>query len=420
MEGDIKDVLAKSASVRITYDSTKTNKIEFHLPNNEMPHNVIKIIRALKQYKKLENMCFNRIDTSERRMERWDKKIIFKLNGKYMQNLNSEWECAIASDLEKNHLFHPFELVIINRKNKNTNVSQNNENIKAADINTTIDKWDMECKEIQNEWQKRELEKCNLFDESFGILSDIEKTRLKLDKIGISSSASENTLIQIERNNASNGILTQDILIIQNFIRLAEERVLKQELERKERNMINEGIHDKFETHIRKMNSFLLEIKKEIDENNIMQKNSATLKMVGGHDDLKNENINYEYKMKENMCKYNKFMYDICLNNIQNIDIGKNSDIIDNLGGNESSLNLQKLQLKKENDNKSNSMMSVQGYVKIHSFDSSIHKVDDTQNILYAFSLVIMASIDNYTLIISVIIDVQGLYDECIIYDDCG
>ena len=116
---DIKNVLAKAVSVRITYDSTKTNKIEFNLPSNEMPENVIKIIRALRKYKKLENTCFNRIDTNQRHMERWNKKIIFQLDGKYMQNLNPEWECAIASDFEKNHLFHSLESVIINRNDKN-------------------------------------------------------------------------------------------------------------------------------------------------------------------------------------------------------------------------------------------------------------------------------------------------------------
>ena len=53
MAVDIENVLGKVASVTITYDSTKINKIEFLLPNDEMASNLLNICRALRKYKKL-------------------------------------------------------------------------------------------------------------------------------------------------------------------------------------------------------------------------------------------------------------------------------------------------------------------------------------------------------------------------------
>ena len=234
--------------------------------------------------------------------------------------------------------------------------------------------------------------------------------------------------------------------------------------------MINERRYNKFQTDIRKMNSFLLEIKKEIDANKITQKNKVTLKIFGELDDLQN----YEHKMKANMYKlqemykYNTIMYDNCLTNIQNIDLGKNSNIIDNFGGNESSLNLRKSQLQKKNNN-SNSRMSVKGYETLGVFGDikQKHNVTRSNNIasvggnfyykfdtidmgqkhtyvcdktqakceililrhakifsfdltIHAFSIAIRASVNNYALIVNVKIDVQGLYDRCAVYDDCG
>ena len=184
----------------------------------------------------------------------------------------------------------------------------------------------------------------------------------------------EQVLHEHEMNNnddTSNRILTQDILKMKNSIRLVKELLLKQELQQQKRNMINESKLNECETHIGKMNSYLLQIEKEIDENKITGKNKV-MKMVG-YDDLKNENGDYEFTMKENVYKLNEmfqyitFVYNNCLKNVENKDLDKNSDIIDIFDRNESSLSFRKQSKQQENNNNRNSKINVKGY-EMYSF----------------------------------------------------
>ena len=275
MEGNVRNLFRKTRRIIVRVNRKGVNHIRFLLPNNYMNFLTIatnkqqleinKAIEAFTKGKKeciewsmvgvekgqdiidgYENFCDNN-DTLFDEMingihiesvQLLRNEIIFGLNGKKMNELDSNWDYKLMHDLVKNdHMFHEFESVIIqieakinknihsNNKNTNTtnnknvkktNTSQSNENKKTTDINTILDKCDIECTKMQKEWEKRELEKCSVLDESFNILNDIEKIKLKLEKTCNSLCKIENTSVQTERNHTSNVILIQDILKIKN------------------------------------------------------------------------------------------------------------------------------------------------------------------------------------------------------------
>ena len=363
MEGAIEKVLMETASVMITYDSTKSNKIEFLLPNDKMAQlklvtqqqqieinksikgytgdknyidwpmvgigNALDIMDALDEYQQLEDVFFNRID-----MHR--EKIALQLDGKDMNNLNAEWEHVIASELEKNHVFHAFESVIINRTKKTT-VKNNNENkihenvrekkmnnenygvnIRSTDnIDVIFDECDMECKNIQNELEKRESEKCRPLDDSFGILFKTENMRLKLDEYLNDIKQKEFNLKQLETDDELDMNLKQHILIITNTIKVAEGNLLNNEIMIDERNENNNNQIKQCEIYIKHMNESLLN--KEKEENEM---NQELEKFVLDVQDLINDNVNYIFKMEKKMCqlqnayKFNTIMFDNCLKNL--------------------------------------------------------------------------------------------------------
>ena len=145
---------------------------------------------------------------------------------------------------------------------------------------------------------------------------------------------------------------------------MTKEILLKQELEQQQRNMSNESKLNECETHIGRMNGYLLQIEKEIHENKITGKNKVTIKMVG-YDDLKKDDDNYEFTMKENVCRLNEmFQYNTF---VYNKNLGEHSDIIDIFDGNESSLRFRKQSKQKESNNNSNSKINVKRY-EIYSF----------------------------------------------------
>ena len=197
---------------------------------------------------------------------------------------------------------------------------------------------------------------------------------------------------------------------------------------------------------IEKMKGVLPE--KEEKEFYIIEQHKRIEKIFDECDCLINEYFNSELTRVGKVCqlnmKYNmnSIMYDNCLRDIKSIDINSDKSIIvkgyekTNTNNEKSSLDFQKQQQHDNNNNDTITIVQENAYdggeiqvthLKMFSvdcrteiIDSPIHKVDDIQNILYAFSLVIMENVDNCALIISVKIDVQGWYDECIIYDDCG
>ena len=365
MAGDIENGLIKAASVVITYDSTKTNKIEFLLPNNKVSSNVLNMIRALKQYRKLENTCFNRIDMHKCHIERWHKKIVFQLDAKRMQNLNSEWECAIAGDLKKNHLFHSLEKVIINRKSKDKKLHKNEKvskvqnencgkNISSIDsIDKFFDAWDIECKNMQNELKERESEKCILVDESFGILVEIEDMSIKLEEylnhIQLNKfNLKQMELEQIEKNDVIDTILKQEIQSVKHKMGLIQKNLIKQEIEMKERKDINQKIKRVVEMDIAKTN-----------------------KLLQTKADLTNDMLIIEIKLCEvnKRFRINTIMYDSCY------EFGEINDRIQ-IGSNvESSVNFPKQQSKQKENNNYNE--TVQGY----ELDNDRYNIDAANDI---------------------------------------
>ena len=269
MEGDIKNVLAKATSVTITYDNTKTNKIEFYLPSNEIPSNVLKIMRALRQYKKLENTCFNRIDTNQRPLERWNEKIVFQLNGKYMQNLNSEWERAIAGDFEKNHLFHPFESVIINRVRKTENGNKDNIDLEY-EIKVGLDRWDKQIQEIYLESKLRNNRKCVIFniDDSIGILGKIDNECKRLNLL-IGKYDNFDINVYLKQIGKYDGQIKNG----KNELDVISANIENKEIRIQERHKINEIKIKNFEINVENAKNFFNEQKKkEKDELNIIDK----------------------------------------------------------------------------------------------------------------------------------------------------
>ena len=214
-------------------------------------------------------------------------EIIFNLNGQKMNELDAQWQYKLAYDLKKHdHMFHEFESVIIEtttdvntnknkNKNKNTNKvkdkrNKNNSKIKAktntkndrntnknepkigntnSSINELLNVWEKECRKIQTEFKKRDLEKCKCLDETFGILTDIENMILKLKMNFLKDSDGNISILnEFERAGILDLDLKQDILHVKNKIKLIEVSLINEKIG------IDEGEKNKLETGIKFLN----------------------------------------------------------------------------------------------------------------------------------------------------------------------
>ena len=126
------------------------------------------------------------------------------------------------------------------KEKENKNNFQKNVKLDEKHNNNSIDKildvWDMECKELQNEFKNRELEKCECLGETFGILTDIENIRLKLQRNF--SKDSQNSIFMLNRIEPAGNLdkdLKSDILNVKNKIKLIEANLFNNKIEIDER-----------------------------------------------------------------------------------------------------------------------------------------------------------------------------------------
>ena len=310
----------------VTYDKTTLNKIEFMLPNDKMASlklvtlqqqneinnsikcytggknciswsmvgvvNAFDIINAIeRQQKLLKDSYFNKMipDKHFTYIDLLENSIIFELDGIQMSKLNSAWDTEIANELEKHNIFHHFESVMINRKNKNKNDKRShnntntNKNDKKIDIfDSLLVVWDMEINNIQNESKYRDKEICKIMIESFDSLTTIQKINAKMDSTLKMNHAFDIKLHlkQMRRDGELDSNLNQDILNAKNNISMAVDNLLHQEIERKERNETNERQIKHLEMNIQKMNALLSEKNKDFDGSINFQKQKQKQKQM--------------------------------------------------------------------------------------------------------------------------------------------
>ena len=292
MTSGVADLFTKTRRIIVNYDPNGSDQIRFLLPNKYMDKLTIttkqqqmEINKAIKIYTNgkesiewsmvgiktaqdiicgYENYCdnnetlFDELKTEEHieGIKLLKNEIIICLNGQKMDELNSKWQYQVAFELDKYHMFHAFETVIIQttnlneskdknkakntHKNKNKNIRKNNrikntithktsistndKTTQKMNLKTALDAWDIECKEILNEFEKRQLQKCNFLDESFCIFIDMEKEKSKLNEMSRNYSANTVNLKKIQKDIEFDENLKQDISQIKNTIRLAKEK----------------------------------------------------------------------------------------------------------------------------------------------------------------------------------------------------
>ena len=344
----------------VTYDKTTLNKIEFMLPNDKMASlklvttqqqveinnsvkrytngknyidwsmvgviNALNIIRAIKrQQKLLKDSYFNKMkaDMHFNHIDILENSIVFELDGTEMCKLNSQWEIEIANEFKKYKMFHNFESVIINRKNKNKYENKNknenttNGNKKDKNIDTfdsLLDVWDMEINNVQNELKRRKKEICNIMIESFGCSTVIYLLNAQLDSLfkEYNTFDIESYLKQIEKNNEKENIFNQEFQLVKNELELEKENIFNQEMKIKERERININIIQEFKTCIEKGRDFLMEQQRqEKQELNITEKSKEIDEIVIECENLMKEYDNSGLKIEREVCQLNDMVNDI-------------------------------------------------------------------------------------------------------------
>ena len=191
--------------------------------------------------------------TDEMLIERFGNNVV---NAVYLQSNKSNKNTNKTTIKNNNKIKYEKE-----NENKNNNVK--NIHLDAQYDNNSIDKildtWEMECKNLQNEFRKRELEKCNCLNEKFDVLIEIENMKLKLEKILIDSLDDRINLHKTETTGESNANLVQDIINVKYHIKSVEEKLLHQEVQMKERNKMDDSKRKEIETDIKGQKNVLIE-----------------------------------------------------------------------------------------------------------------------------------------------------------------
>ena len=251
------------------------NSIEWSMIGIE---NAMDVIHALERYKELNETYFSKMigECCIENTSMMESDITFYLDERKMLKSHPEWEYELCRGFEKSRIFHKYESVIINRKhnneNNNTNKykNKNKNQHKSKNINTKntnknerkipstnknnqiidnidliLDTWDMEIGKIHSEWKKDKLlESSNVFNESFGMLKEIEREAAKLteplrEREFVSY---EMDFKQLGRHVEMEMTLKEDIQMVKNKIKLIVDHVNDQETTRNEREKI---LHDK-------------------------------------------------------------------------------------------------------------------------------------------------------------------------------
>ena len=297
MEGNNENVLRSTTGVKVNYDTKKSDRMTFILPNEQMAtlglvpmqqqieinksirsytngknciewsmvgiRNALDIIRAVKKFKEKKNTYFYKMDITKYiwDTESFENRIVFYLDGKQMHNLNSDWECELARDFEKNHVFHAFESVIINRRieNQNSNKHQFNNDINTDKIESILGAWDVEVNNIIDELQDREMETFKALFETVGCLTEMNDTNNELDLLfnKYHSFDIKSYLEQIKRNQETEKLVEQEIQIVENKLKLVNDKVIKQYLKIKDNERMNETKMKEFQKDIAQKKIFL-------------------------------------------------------------------------------------------------------------------------------------------------------------------
>ena len=364
-ENHIDSLLRDTTCVKVIFDAKQSDFVKIMLPNNQMAdsdlttreqqieidkciesftggknsiewsmigiENAMDVIRALEMYKESNKTYFSKIIgeciTGNTCMT--DNEIILYLDGNKMSKVHSEWQNELYDDFKKSHVFHRYESVIINRKCSNSNqnkdkvedkkgnsnnnkkktkTNKRNENTKANKIekrNNSVDEildtWEIECKKIRNELEKRKLENCKCLDATFGILIEIENMELNLER-NFSKHSQKNIFILNgnERAGNLNIDLKQDILNVKNRIKLIQVNLLNDEI------AIDERLKNKSDNNVCEnvLNQQQIESAMMIDH-------SLTTDTIAAECDSRIfqyiQNLNtMKIQFKNNMCQYHQ------------------------------------------------------------------------------------------------------------------
>ena len=238
---DVEELLIDTASVKVMYDDKKLNKIEIMLPNVKMVDlglvtkqqqiEINKLIECYTNGEKYIDWSMVGIDDivdADKAYVKYLERVkdsffikmkpgthvvkaefnkynaVFHLDGNKMNELHAEWEKEIATELEKNHMLHRLESVIINRINKQIEINSSKEKIEIDGKNKTNEN-NLKVVEIDSVEIKKEEKEIDIIEKE----KEIEKKTSSITIGNSLKSVSNNDGIILDDKNACKNVFDQ-------------------------------------------------------------------------------------------------------------------------------------------------------------------------------------------------------------------